>query len=622
MSIVGDTTETASIDGSHHAVQPAKTDQNNEKDATDLPADLQVSTRGVAARVDKAGESGSQRIVTSGGVPASAHDSDGMGAGSTRGATSSGAKRGRGSAGVTPKSEHAVFAQSAQVLVAWTSKQDAGGSVLYVCDWSRLPQNPVVKMLGVKSLPSESRVALSPDGRLLLRADGEILDLHTRKRQTIDLGATVHEPGGEGRPGINEIGFSPDGVRVAVLVGSQAGSRPDDGTLRGTIQIVDFPSGKVLCRFRAGEPYKARIGFSADGKQVVGGDPTRHILRRDATTGEIIKRYEPALDDQIYDVAISPDGRFVAASQRKGDMLLWEAETGRLAHRIHLVDAKGYAFHSLRFSPNGGHLAAKDRFRVSVHDTATGRLVGEINKEGQLRWSADGRTLAIVTETDFRENDEIIYPSLHEWDSRSGRLRSLSVPASAEETSWGRPVEGVQMRLRVEKAKWPTGVLPKLKVDLRNAGGNEFKSLKPATCYWELELDGQWYWSKAQLRGRTPILPFGPGTQHNDLTMSLEKHMKWVSKKGDEPLELDPGRHTVRVGICMLAVEQDDGLLATWDPEKRGEVIKSLPIEIEVLPAAKSRVRVERRLSLTARNTPRHRRSKGNGRVQSSAVVT
>lgn len=73
------------------------------------------------------------------------------------------------------------------------------------------------------------------DGRMLLRADGEILDLHTRKRKTIDLGATVHEAGREWAPGINEIGFSPD------------------------------------------------------GKQVVGGDPTRHILRRDASWAKSAK---------------------------------------------------------------------------------------------------------------------------------------------------------------------------------------------------------------------------------------------------------------------------------------------------------------------------------------------
>ena len=38
----------------------------------------------------------------------------------------------------------------------------------------------------------------------------------------------------------------------------------------------------------------------------------------------------------------------------------------------------------------------------------------------------------------------------------------------------------------------------------------------------------------------------------------------------------------------MLALRQDDGILITWDPQKRGEVIKSLPIEIEILPAATS----------------------------------
>jgi len=160
--------------------------------------------------------------------------------------------------------------------------------------------------------------------------------------------------------------------------------------------------------------------------------------------------------------------------------------------------------------------------------------------------------------------------------------------ASVEDASWGKAVSGIQMRLRVDRTKWPMGELPKLKVDLRNTGGNEFKSLIPATYYWELELDGRWYWSKVVFRGATAALPFEPGTQRNDLTISLEKHMEWVSKKEGKPLEFSPGKHTVRVGICMLALRQDDEVLITWDAEKRGEVIKSLPIEIEILPAATS----------------------------------
>jgi len=55
MTIGGDTTETASIDGSQHAVQPAKTDETNEKDATGgYDSDLFVDGAGNA---DPGGES-------------------------------------------------------------------------------------------------------------------------------------------------------------------------------------------------------------------------------------------------------------------------------------------------------------------------------------------------------------------------------------------------------------------------------------------------------------------------------------------------------------------------------------------------------------------------------------
>ena len=103
--------------------------------------------------------------------------------------------------------------------------------------------------------------------------------------------------------------------------------------------------------------------------------------------------------------ALSPAGRFVAATtQRKGDLLVWEADTGRLAY-MHA----GLGVGCLKFSPDGTLLAVAVESGMSgsditVYDAATGRVQGEIKPRWlprpiALQWSADGKVLTVVSAT-------------------------------------------------------------------------------------------------------------------------------------------------------------------------------------------------------------------------------
>jgi WD40 repeat protein len=309
----------------------------------------------------------------------------------------------------------------------------AADAVVHIWDWSRSPHSRVLKDVELLT----AYAALSPCGRWLLKASGDIFDLNTGQRKTIDLGAAVRV-GDRWDEGLNDIRFSPDGGRLAVLIGS----RTDEGALRGELRIVEFPTGKRLCQFPAGEPYKLRIGFSPDGKQVVTGNPARQILRRDATTGEVITVYEPALDEQVYSATFSPDARFVAATQDEGDLLVWEADTRRLVFKQH-GRGEDIDVGCLRFSPDSKFLAAADWSRVTVYDAATGRVVGEIKPRRWspsptvVHWSADGEKLTVVNGGPAgTEDGRDIYPSVQEWDWKSGELlQSLDASAPAKDGS-------------------------------------------------------------------------------------------------------------------------------------------------------------------------------------------
>jgi WD40 repeat protein len=309
-----------------------------------------------------------------------------------------------------------------------------GGGRLHVWDWSNGPLSRVLP--GVEFWGAE-HMALSPDGRRLVRARGEILDLQTGVRTAIDLGGADIVIGGAVYGRIGDMQFSPDGGRLALHVTTVDEGQP--GRIKGeAVQVVEFPTGRKVCEFPPGESHALRIGFSADGRQVVAADPGRQVLRRDAATGAVLRSYAPALGSQVMGVAISPDGKYVAATQREpGDLFVWEADSGRLLHRIggdtlRALGGHGPADGAPRFSPDGKHLAASYWGRLFVVDLATGQVAAALPESWatSVRWSADGTTITAVTPVLVghgpHQGRADTYPAVREWDWRNNkRIRSL-----------------------------------------------------------------------------------------------------------------------------------------------------------------------------------------------------
>ena len=340
-----------------------------------------------------------------------------------------------------------VVAQHAPVMIAnggnspihlgeWIPQRASGGS-LHIWDWSLSPISRVVPEV---ELWSNARVVLSPDGKLLLWARGEVLDLETLKRSPIDLGGEVEQVGEAAYQRIGDMRFSPDGGRIALLIGAK-------------VQIVEFPSGELLCDFPAGEDYALRIAFSADGTQVVSGKRSREVAIYDATTGEELQQFLPALRNQIIATAISADRSHVAAYERTessdpaedrdGDLFIWRAASGELAHRIagaQLREFGGFGPHygALQFSPDSKYLAAESWGRVFVIDVATGEIAAALKESPvkSIQWSGDSTTITTVAPLSGADGEgELplgrydIYPAVNDWNWRDGKkVRSLDAP--------------------------------------------------------------------------------------------------------------------------------------------------------------------------------------------------
>src|SRR5690606_19689975 len=91
------------------------------------------------------------------------------------------------------------------------------------------------------------------------------------------------------------------------------------------------------------------------------------------------KGLDQALDTQeseINQVAVSPDGRVVAAGSVMGRIRMWESATGQ---ELHTINAHTGAVFSIGFSPDGAQLASASRDgEIAVWDVATGEQLGTL----------------------------------------------------------------------------------------------------------------------------------------------------------------------------------------------------------------------------------------------------
>ena len=95
-------------------------------------------------------------------------------------------------------------------------------------------------------------------------------------------------------------------------------------------------------------------------------------------------------------VAFSPDGRFLAAGERRGSIAVWGVGSFDTARRIRLKEG---GLNVLAFSPDARHLAVAGR-SLRLWSTAGWKEVGELGVAGSVygtaRFSPDGRLLASV----------------------------------------------------------------------------------------------------------------------------------------------------------------------------------------------------------------------------------
>jgi WD40 repeat protein len=264
------------------------------------------------------------------------------------------------------------------------------------------------------------------DGRLALSADGKRLAVLGLNLKTIELfdtttGRKVREFPGEGW-WTRCATFSPDGKTLAVaerarlrlwdvatgqerltggpghLWGAAFGAYSSDGR---TIVSAGWDGRLCLWDGRTGAPIRSwqphvsfsHAALSPDGKRVLacGNDEVRVF---DAATGKELHRFRGETTG-VMAADLSSDGKLLALTEGKGEVVLRRADDGSLVRRF-AGQAAQHDNLSLALSPDGRLLAGLHRLRLHFWDVATGADLPGVEGDqpyGRLVFSPDGGRL-------------------------------------------------------------------------------------------------------------------------------------------------------------------------------------------------------------------------------------
>jgi WD40 repeat protein len=257
-----------------------------------------------------------------------------------------------------------------------------------------------------------SAVAFSPDGRILASAgaarlwEGTVHEEPYRVRLwDVIAGKEIRRLAGNAI-GVESIAFSPDGKLLA------------SADRRDGVRLWEIGTGKNVRQFDVRASWAV---FSPDGSLLIAsgfGEKTIHCW--DMATGKQLPPFQ-GRGLEATGLALSPDGKILAAASADQSLRLWEVDTRK---ELRTLREEGVGrLSSIAFSPDGkALLSPKGHNELGQWETGTGKQVRKISWEGgdeeitHLAFSPGGQTLAWGT-TDGR----IVF-----WDIAAGKvLRQL-----------------------------------------------------------------------------------------------------------------------------------------------------------------------------------------------------
>jgi RNA polymerase sigma factor (sigma-70 family) len=245
-------------------------------------------------------------------------------------------------------------------------------------------------------------LSFSPDGKRLASASEDVTvciwDVAAGK-------PTLHLRGVRWDNWIYGVAFTPDGKGLLT-----------SGHFDGAVRLWDAGTGKEVRCFPARQRDNAVLALSADGRVLAAGGSNGVVRLWDLATG---REHFPGRghDAGLWTLAFSPDGKTLAAGGANEPISLWGVGSGR---RLQAGGGKRVETRFVAFSPDGKTLVSADNaVNLYLWDAATGKELRELRGPDchLLRAHFEGKDLLVAGAHANR---------IYLWEPGRGRQRSLA----------------------------------------------------------------------------------------------------------------------------------------------------------------------------------------------------
>ena len=198
-------------------------------------------------------------------------------------------------------------------------------------------------------------------------------------------------------PNLSITTWSPDGKRIL-------SSLTDVRTGNTSLRIWDVLTGRKLLTYSGHSSPAFDAQWSRDGTRILSLSYTE-LLLWNTSTGQTILRIPIHTFIDSDTAQLSPDGSYLAFSQKDNRVQIWNAITGR---ELLINGSHGANVQSLIWSPDSQKIASVDEDGfLEVWDAMTGRglYAYSVDSGGiqDMSWSPDGRWLAVTTQNNLLE---------------------------------------------------------------------------------------------------------------------------------------------------------------------------------------------------------------------------
>jgi WD40 repeat protein len=289
-------------------------------------------------------------------------------------------------------------------------------------------------------------VAFTPDGTAIVSASHD----QTVKRTDLKANKTQWQAPGYLEQ-VNSIAISDDG---SLLVTGSSDHRFARGRVKadaeqlgpGVVRLWDARSGGMLRPLRSSIEQIMAVAISSDGRFVAAGGTAKRgkgaACAWDTATGELLWTASDHRQE-VLAIAFTPDGKSLAIGAADGACEIRDSQSGQV---IRTLTNQKDGITSVVFSPEGKILYCGEApGSAQVWDVATGRLLHTCHSPGSkaelftidrqmncLGLSRDGKTLATCGSS---VNNEYV-DSVRLWDAHTGKL----IRDFAAEKTHGRPM--------------------------------------------------------------------------------------------------------------------------------------------------------------------------------------